>query len=87
MTPGDSFMNVNLRGKANEIIESMVQQGYANTKSEAIRLAIMNFGDKKISEVEKVNRKLDKIDNEILEGKRKLLTAKEALGEYAKKIE
>ena len=79
-------MNVNLRGRANEIIESMVQQGYANTKSEAIRLAIMSFGEKKRTEEELVRKKMDYMDRQVKEGKNRLLTAEEALGKYAKNI-
>ena len=86
MPVGDSFMNVNLRGKANEIIQSMVQQGYANTKSEAIRLAIMSFGEKKRTEEELVRKKMDYMDQQVKEGKGRLLTAEEALGKYAKNI-
>ena len=37
-------MNVNLRGKVLQILEDIVAEGYANTKSEAIRLAILEFG-------------------------------------------
>ena len=37
-------MNVILRGETKSILESMVNLGYANTQSEAIRLAILWFG-------------------------------------------
>ena len=78
-------MNVILRGKTKEIVESMVKEGYANTLSEAVRLAIVNFEQKYLmNETELVNRKLDKIDQEISNGKRKLLNSKEALGKYSK---
>ncbi|MDO8537501.1 MAG: hypothetical protein Q7S21_01320 [archaeon] len=77
-------MNVALRGKTKEIVETMVEEGYANTKSEAIRLAIVKFGEEHLSEEELVSRKLDRINAEIKAGKRKLLNSKEALGEYAK---
>lgn len=77
-------MNVILRGKTKEIAETMVEEGYANTQSEAIRLALVDFGQHHLGEVELVNKKLDKIDQEIKEGKRKLLKADEALGSYAK---
>lgn len=77
-------MNVTLRGKTKEILESMVSKGYANTQSEAIRLAIIDFGKEHLSETELVNRKLDWIDQQIKDGKRKLLTPKQALGKYAK---
>ena len=79
-------MNVILRGKTKEIVETMVKEGYANTQSEAVRLAIVDFGEHHLNEVELVNRKLDKIDKEIKEGKRKLLNADQALGKYAKHL-
>ena len=77
-------MNVILRGKTKQIVENMVEEGYANTQSEAIRLAVVSFGEAHLNEVELVNRKLDTIDKEIVEGKRKLLNAGQALGKYAK---
>lgn len=77
-------MNVVLRGVTKELVETMVKEGYANSQSEAIRLSIIDFGQHHLSEVEMVNRKLDRINKEIDEGKRKLLTPEEALGKYAK---
>jgi len=77
-------MNVILRGRTKEIVENMVEEGYANSQSEAVRMAIVDFGQHHLNEVELVNRKLDRLDNEIKTGKRKLLSPKEALGEYAK---
>ncbi len=82
----DDKMNVTLRGKVREILDDMVEEGYANTKSEAIRLAILNFGEEHIGEELMVKEKLDKIDKGIKEGKRKVLGYKEALGVYAKHI-
>ncbi|MFH1588447.1 MAG: hypothetical protein ABIA76_03870 [Candidatus Diapherotrites archaeon] len=77
-------MNVILRGRTKEIVETLVRKGYANSQSEAVRLAIVDFGEHHLSEAELVSRKLDKIDEEIKSGKRKLLNADEALGSYAK---
>jgi len=79
-------MNVDFRGRTKQILESMVEEGYANTQSEAARLAIVQFGEEHFSEVELVNRKLDRIDQDIKAGKRKLLNADQALGEYAKHL-
>ncbi len=79
-------MNVTLRGRVRQILDVMVEEGYANTKSEAIRLAIINFGEKQVGEEIRVKEKLDKIDNSIREGKRKVLGTKEALGIYAKHV-
>lgn len=79
-------MNVILRGKVKEIVESTVAAGYANTQSEAIRMAIINFGQEHLGEVELVNRKLDFLDQQAKQGKRKLLNAEQALGKYAKHL-
>ncbi len=80
-------MNVTLRGRTKAVVETMVKEGYANSQSEAIRLAIMDFSQHHLSEEEIVNKKLDKIDSEIAIGKRKLLNSSEALGEYSKYLE
>jgi len=77
-------MNVILRGRTKEIVENMVEEGYANSQSEAVRMAIVDFGQHHLSEAELVNRKLDKLNKEIDEGKSKLLTPEQALGKYAK---
>lgn len=77
-------MNVILRGKTKEIVKTMVEEGYANSQSEAVRMAIIDFGQHHLGEVEMVNRKLDKLNKDIEEGKSKLLTPEEALGKYAK---
>ena len=79
-------MNVILRGKVKEIVESAVAAGYANTQSEAIRLAIIKFGEEHLDEVGLVNRKLDFLDQQAKQGKRKLLNAEQALGEHAKHL-
>ncbi len=77
-------MNVTIRGKTKEILEDMVQMGYCNTLSEAIRLSIVYFGETHFNEEALVAAKLNRIDKEIAQGKRKVLTAEEALGEHAK---
>ena len=78
------IMNVTLRGRVLQILDIMVEKGYANTKSEAIRLAILHFGEEHGSEETLVKTKLDKINKDIKGGKRRLLSSKEALGVYAK---
>ena len=77
-------MNIVLRGRTKQILESMVEEGFANTRSEAVRLAVISFGEEHFSEEELVNRKLDVLDGKIKEGKRKLLNADQALGSYSK---
>ncbi|MBI4361261.1 hypothetical protein HY572_05820 [Candidatus Micrarchaeota archaeon] len=79
-----SDMNVILRGKTKDIVKDMVAKGFANSQSEAIRLAIISFGEKRfLDETALVNAKLDRIDRDIASGKRKLLAADQALGSYA----
>lgn len=75
-----------LRGRTKQIVETMVDKGYANSQSEAVRMAIVDFGQHHLSEAELVNRKLDRIDQDIKVGKRRLLNADEALGEYSKHV-
>ena len=77
-------MNVILRGRTKEIVETMVEEGYANSQSEAVRMAIVDFGQHHLSEVELVNKKLDKLNKDVEEGRSRLLTPEEALGKYAK---
>lgn len=82
----DLKMNVILRGKTKEIVQTIVKNGYANTQSEAIRLAIIDFGNNYLNESEIVNKKLDSIDRDISKGKRKVLTAEQALGKHARHL-
>jgi len=78
-------MNVVLRGITKDYLNLMVEEGYANTESEAIRLAIVYFGKEHLNkEIELINKKLDYIDAEAKAGRRKVLDSKEALGEYEK---
>ncbi|MDE1823244.1 MAG: hypothetical protein KGI00_04335 [Candidatus Micrarchaeota archaeon] len=79
-------MKINLGGKTRKVLYSMIKEGYASTESEAIRLAIFNFWKSRIKEEISVKKKLDRIDRQIKEGKRKVLNSKEALGVYAKYV-
>ncbi|OIO28356.1 hypothetical protein COX86_01310 [Candidatus Micrarchaeota archaeon CG_4_10_14_0_2_um_filter_60_11] len=79
-------MNVILRGKTKEIVQAIVQTGYANSQSEAIRLALIDFGNNYLNETEMVNRKLDAIDRDISNGKSRTLNAEQALGRHAKHL-
>jgi len=80
-------MNVIVKGVTEEILNKMIKDGYASTKSEAIRLAIISFSKSKQDlEIELVNRKIANIEEQVRLGKRKSLSPKEALGKYAKHI-
>ncbi len=76
-------MNVILKGQVKAMIESWVKLGYANTQSEAIRLAIV-IANKQLSEDQKVQRKIDWIEEQVKQGKRRELNSEEALGKYVK---
>ncbi len=55
-------MNVSISGVADQILEQMIKLGFAKTKSEAIRYAILRFGEEMglIDEQILVKRKLTK---------------------------
>ncbi len=74
-------MNVSMSGVADHVLEQMIKLGFARTKSEAIRYAVLRFGEEfgLIDENQLVKRKLDRIDKEIEEGKRRVLSYEEAL--------
>lgn len=83
------IMNINLKltGVPVEVIEETIKCGYATSKTEAIRLALISFKDKLAKqklEDDLAIRKMQQIDKEIAEGKVKLISSEEALGEYAK---
>jgi hypothetical protein len=67
-------------------LDIMIEEGYANIKSEAIRFAILDFGEKRVNEWLLVMKKLDTIDNEIRGGRRRVLNTRQALGIYAKHV-
>lgn len=79
--------NVTVKGVTEEILNKMIKDGYASTKSEAIRLAIISFGKSKQDlEIELVNRKIAYIEEQVRLGERKSLSPKDALGKYEKYI-
>ena len=93
---GDKMMvNLRLEGFPEEILNLMVEKKIASNKTEAVRLALLHYNEhfgvkdmRQFIEDDLAVRKMRKIDAEIAAGKRKVLTAKEALGEkYAKMLE
>ena len=83
-------MNINLKlsGIAETVIQDMIESGYAASKTEAIRMALVSFKDKFLDkETELVIRKIQSRDKEISEGNGEWVGRKEALGEYAKYLE
>lgn len=88
------MINLKLEGFPEEILMLMVEKKIAANKTEAIRIALFHYNEhfgirpmEKYLEDELAVRKMQKIDAEIAAGKRKVLTAKEALGDkYAKML-
>jgi len=78
-------------GDVEETIELIISRGRAASKTEAIRLAVLDYREHHLENTkldELAVRKMQKIDEDIAKGKRKVLNAKEALGEkYAKMLE
>jgi len=86
-------MNIHAKftGDVAETIDMIIARGRAASKTEAIRLAVLDYREHHLSEEmedELAVKKMQKIDKEIAKGKRKVLSAKEALGEkYANMLE
>jgi predicted DNA-binding protein len=89
-------MNITLKldGFPEHLIERMIELGLASNKTEAVKLAILDYNHHhKIESLEQyiedmlAVRKMQQIDEEIQEGKRKIISKEEALGKYAKYLE
>ncbi|HLD75596.1 MAG TPA: hypothetical protein VI874_01135 [Candidatus Norongarragalinales archaeon] len=77
---------VRMDGAVALVLEKLVEKGYYRTKSEAIRAGILELGreyglaqDPRDLEADLVIRKVEKINREIDEGKRKLIPLEEVL--------
>ncbi len=88
------MLNLRLEGLPEEVLNAVVRMGVASNRTEAIRLMILHYNEHygiqpmtPKMEREALIRRIDEIDAEIASGKRKVLTAKEALGKYAKYLE
>jgi len=77
-------MNINLKlsGVPEQIVDSMIAEGYATSKTEAIRLAILSFRNRTEMENELVVRKMKQIDDDIKTGKEKTYHIKELVEKY-----
>jgi Arc/MetJ-type ribon-helix-helix transcriptional regulator len=83
------IMNINLKltGVPERAIDQFIELGYASSKTEAIRFAILRTLDdikKQDREDELVVKKMQQMDEDLKSGKAKILNSKEALGEYEK---
>ncbi len=86
-------MNVHVRltGDVAKIVEQMIKRGRAASMTEAIRIALLDYNQRHLSREELLDylavKKMQQIDKETKEGKRRVLNAKEALGKYAYIVE
>ena len=78
-----------IEGFPEEVINEMLAKKIATNKTEAIRLAIMDYNEhhklKNISEyqIDKLAiKKMQEIDKEIEQGKRRVLTSEDVLKKY-----
>ena len=81
-------IHAQFKGIIAETIEDMIQSGRAATRTEAIRLALLDYRERHLSKSEELDRlavaKMQRMDKELQEGKRKLISKEKALGKYAK---
>ena len=78
-----------LEGFPEEILQEMVHKGIASNKTEAIRLALLHYNEhyglkamEQYLEDQSVIRKIQHMEKEVKEGKRKVLSEDEALAKY-----
>jgi hypothetical protein len=78
---------VKFTGVIEKILEEAVDEGIAKTKTEALRLAVLELNNRyglleRARGDELAVRKMQKIDKELAEGKHNLLSEKEALRKH-----
>lgn len=83
------ILNMKLDGLPEEIVNEMVLKGIASNKSEAVRMMIIHYnkhyGIKALNqylEDQLVVKKIQQMENEVKEGKRKILSKEEVLKKY-----
>jgi len=88
------MLNLKLEGFPEEIIGLTVAKGIASNKSEAIRMMVLFYNEQKnvlplsrYLEDGLAVKKMQRLNKEIGEGKRKTLNSRQALGKYAKYLE
>ncbi len=84
---------VRLDGAVADVLERLVDLGYFRTRSEAIRVGVLELGKefnvlRNPQELEDLMaaRKMKKVDAEIKSGKRKVMGEDEALAKYRKEL-
>ena len=86
---GTMNIHARLTGDVEEIIEIMMRRGHAASKTEAIRIALLDYRQhhlKQLEEDELAVKRMQGIDEQIASGKRKKISVKEALGKYSEHL-
>ena len=85
---------VHLEGAVEETMDLLVKAGFFKTKAEVVRAGILGLGERyhtvKSREEfldELAVKKMEQIEEETMKGKRKTLTAKQAMGKYSRYLE
>jgi hypothetical protein len=78
-TYGVNEMNVVVKGVQKQVLDAMIEKGYASTQSEAIRLALFWFGQSKLNLDELAVKKMEKLHKEIKSSKRKVYSLDEMI--------
>lgn len=78
---------IRFTGVIEKILDEAVHEGIAKTKTEALRMAVLQLNDRynlleKSQHEQQVVRKMQKIDLAISKGERKVLSEARALGKY-----
>ena len=81
--------SVRFTGVIDTILEQAVKEGLASTKTEALRQGVLELNNKyellkRARQDDLAIRKMQRIDKEIAEGKRRVVSLDEALAKYKK---
>lgn len=83
------ILNMKLEGFPEEILNEIVHRGIASNKTEAIRLMILHYNEhfgikqlKQFIEDEMAVQRMEEMDEEIKNGKAKVLSKKDILKKY-----
>jgi hypothetical protein len=75
------YVNVDFQGATGKILDDAVKQGYAKTKAEALRLAVLTLNDRygllQAEEELEDTKEVARVESEISSGKQKWLSQKD----------
>lgn len=77
-----AVVNVHLNGELEMFVNTYIKRGLASTKAEVMRQGILSLMKNEPSDFELAVRKMQNIDKEIEEGKRKVISEEEFLSRH-----